>query len=130
MMLPHLILFQHKGKDEEGFLSIVSNDELPFDIKRVFWTYCTPEHVIRGNHAHKNTEMVLIALRGEIIITCEIKPDFKKEFRLSNPNVGLYIPVMCWHTMKYLNDAVQLVLANTVYDENDYIRDYNQFLKS
>ena len=130
MMLPHIIQFQQKGKEEEGYLSIVSNQELPFEIKRVFWAYGTPEHQMRGKHAHKKTEMVLIAVNGEIVVTCTVMPNYTKDFTLNNANVGLYIPALCWHTMKYTKNAVQLVLVNSLYDENDYIRDYKQFLKA
>jgi len=127
MKLPHLISFQQIGKPEEGFLSVGSNRVLPFEIKRVFWTYDTPTHVIRGNHAHLHTEMILIAISGEIIVDCELKPNFKKSFTLNDPNIGLYIPVMCWHTMNYVGNAVQLVIANSNYDERDYIRSYDDY---
>ena len=126
-MRPRLIEFQQKGNDGEGFLSIATFETIPFTIKRVFWAYATPENVMRGHHAHKNTEMILVAVSGEITVNCEIKPGYKKQFLLNNPNIGLYIPVMCWHTMTYTQNTVQLVLVNTHYDEDDYIRDYYHF---
>lgn len=117
------------GNSAEGYISVAEcNGELPFEVKRFFWTYYTPESIIRGRHAHFNTELILIAVAGIIEVTTENSQGEKMSFILNHPNQGLYIPPDNWHTMKYSHNAVQLVLASTLYDENDYIRDYNQFL--
>ncbi len=128
MKLPKIIEFKKIGNPTEGYISIFENGiEMPFEIKRCFWTYYTPEEVIRGRHAHYETEMILIAAAGKIIIHTEMPGDIKEEFILEKPETGLFIPKLCWHTMQYSHNAVQLVLASTVYSESDYIRDYQKF---
>ncbi|MBC7884059.1 MAG: FdtA/QdtA family cupin domain-containing protein [Saprospiraceae bacterium] len=129
MALPRLIQFLRIGNPGEGYLSIVSEEKyFPFKIKRIFWTYGTPSTIIRGRHAHKTTKMILVALSGKIVVKCQIYPKTEVEFILDDPNTGLYIPVNCWHTMMYHDNAIQLVITNTLYDENDYIRDYTTYL--
>ena len=128
-LLPYEIQFQKIGNPEIGFLSIASfQNEIPFEIKRVFVNYATPEDVMRGGHAHHATEMVLSALLGEIELNI-IDQDLKEySFQLNQPNQGVYIPRGCWHTMTYSKHAIQLVICSTLYDEGDYIRDYQEFL--
>jgi len=128
MKTPNLINFKRIGKPTEGYISIVeSQNEIPFEIKRSFWTYFTPEEVVRGRHAHFETEMVLIALAGRIIVNTEM-PDGKiNVFILDKPDMGLYMPKLCWHTMQYSHSAVQLVLTSTEYSDSDYIRSYEEF---
>ncbi|MCS6988984.1 MAG: FdtA/QdtA family cupin domain-containing protein, partial [Chloroherpetonaceae bacterium] len=99
----------------------------PFRVRRVFWTYFTPESVLRGRHAHYKTEQILFALSGRIVVTTELADGEISVFPLEKPNVGVYIPPNAWHTMQYSHTAVQLVLASEPYDENDYIRDYEKF---
>ena len=128
MSSPKLISFNKIGNPPEGYISIFQNgQEMPFEVKRCFWTYYTPEEVVRGRHAHYNTEMILIAAAGKIIVHTEMPGGIKAEFTLEKPETGLLIPKLCWHTMQYSHNAVQLVLASTVYEESDYIRDYETF---
>lgn len=123
-----LIDFSKIGKTIEGYISIAEvAKNVAFDIKRVFWTYYTPESIIRGRHCHHETEMIIIALAGRIVVNLEYIDGSKETFHLETPNVGLYIPTLCWHTMHYSHNAVQLVLASTYYSESDYIRDYSIF---
>ena len=96
-------------------------------MKRVFWAYYTPDSVLRGRHAHHVTEMILIAAAGRIIVTAEMHEQKPEVFILEKPNQGLYIPKLCWHTMQYSHNAVQIIIASTIYEESDYIRDYEQF---
>lgn len=125
-----LVNFPKIGSPMEGYLSIgQSNMHVPFTIKRVFWTYFTPDSVTRGRHTHFETEMILIALSGIIIVKTEDITGNKQEFVLKNPTEGLYIPPLTWHEMEYSHTAVQLVLTNTEYDEKDYIRSYEDFKK-
>ena len=127
---PYLIEFPSRGSLEIGYISIVQGqDEIPFEIKRTFWAYYTPDSVVRGRHAHHNTEMVLIAVAGRIILTTEMPGEKPQVFILEKSNQGVYMPKLCWHTMQYSHNAVQLVLVSTIYEEQDYIRDYNEFLK-
>lgn len=128
MKVPYLIEFPKVGASDIGFISIAEYPEqIPFDIKRVFWTYYTPESVLRGRHAHHFTEQVLVAVAGRIIVTAEQADGTVELFRLEDPYVGLYIPPNVWHTMQYSHSAVQLVLASSTYDEQDYIRQHDQF---
>ena len=128
---PYIIDFRAIGESAIGFISIAENNKnIPFEVKRSFWTYYTPESVVRGHHAHFHTEMILLALSGRIIIETEMPSGHKETFCLEKPNQGLYMPPLCWHTMKYSHSAVQLVLASTLYDEKDYIRNYQDFLNS
>jgi hypothetical protein len=127
---PQLLTFPAVGDSAIGFISIAqSQKQLPFELKRTFWTYYTPESVVRGRHAHVHTEMVLIALNGRIIVYTEMPNGDKETFVLERPTEGLYMPPLCWHTMQYTHTAVQLVLASSEYDEKDYIRKYEDFQK-
>ncbi|MBO2009537.1 sugar 3,4-ketoisomerase [Hymenobacter negativus] len=126
---PYLIQFSKLGAPDIGYISVGENakDPLPFEVQRVFWTYYTPESIVRGRHAHHRTEQVLIAAAGRIIVTTELADGTIQSFRLKDPNVGLYVPPSAWHTIQYSHTAVQLALASTPYDETDYIRDYEIF---
>jgi hypothetical protein len=125
---PYLIEFPKLGNPEIGYISVTEQKQLvPFDIKRIFWTYYTPESIVRGRHAHHRTEQVLIAATGRIIVTTELADNTIQTFRLEDPHVGLYVPPHAWHTMQYSHSAVQLVLASAEYNEADYIRHYDDF---
>ena len=127
---PHLIEFPKVGASDIGFISIAEHpQQIPFEIKRTFWTYYTPESVLRGRHAHHRTEQVLVAVAGRIIVTAEQADGTVELFRLEDPYVGLYIPPNVWHTMQYSHSAVQLVMASQPYDEQDYIRQHEEFQK-
>jgi dTDP-4-dehydrorhamnose 3,5-epimerase-like enzyme len=126
---PFLIEFPSNGSTDIGYIAIAeSMHAVNFEIKRAFWAYYTPDSVVRGRHAHHETEMILIAVAGRIVVTTEMNDGKPEVFILEKPNQGLYLPKMCWHTMQYSHNAVQLVLASTLYDEKDYIRDYQTFL--
>ena len=130
MKTPQLINFKKIGTSTEGYISIFQNGtEMPFEVKRCFWTYYTPEEVVRGRHAHYDTEMLLIAAAGRIIVYTEMPDGTKETFILDKPEQGLFLPKLCWHTMQYSHNAVQLVLASTIYEEKDYIRNYDDFTK-
>lgn len=127
---PYIIEFPRIGNPGTGYLSVgEQNKNVPFEIKRLFWTYFTTESIVRGRHAHHHTEMILVALSGRIIVTTEM-PDGKLEtFKLEEPDKGLYMPELCWHTMQYTHTAVQLVITSSHYSEADYIRRYEDFQK-
>jgi len=127
---PYLIEFDGKGNVEEGHISIAQFEkEIPFAIKRVFWTYATPETVKRGKHAHYKTQQVLIAVAGTITVTTELPDGSRDHFVLDTPGKGVFIPPYAWHEMYYTQDAVQLAIASTKFDAADYIRDYQLFKK-
>ncbi|HEX8327787.1 MAG TPA: FdtA/QdtA family cupin domain-containing protein [Hymenobacter sp.] len=126
---PYLIQFPKLGAPDIGYISVgeSAQDPLPFAVQRVFWTYYTPESIVRGRHAHLRTEQVLIAAAGRITVTTELADGTIQIFRLEDPNQGLYVPPCAWHTMQYSHTAVQLVLASQPYSADDYIRDYDAF---
>jgi mannose-6-phosphate isomerase-like protein (cupin superfamily) len=124
---PYLIPFPAIGESSIGYISVVEAEkQAPFPIRRVYWTYFTPESIVRGRHAHRSTEQILIAVNGRITVTIETKGVIEV-FVLEKPDKGLYIPPNSWHTMEYSHAAVQLVLASAEYDSKEYIRDYEEF---
>lgn len=127
---PYIINFDKIGNNEIGYISVIENSKkLPFKVERVYWTYFTPEEVIRGRHSHIKTRQILIAVSGKIVIDTEMENGKLNTFILDKPNMGLYIPEKCWHTMQYSHSSVQVVLADSIYDEKDYIRNYELFTK-
>ena len=124
---PYLIDFPKIGSSQLGYISIAENDLLIFEVKRVYWTYFTPESVERGGHSHYNLEQILVAMAGKVIVNIETLDGIIEEFILDNPQKGLYIPKNTWRTMKYTHNAVQMCIASMAYDESDYIRDYEIF---
>lgn len=124
---PYLIEFPQIGQPSQGYLSIAQSSNLPFAVKRLFWTYFTPHEVVRGRHAHHRTQMVIIAVHGRIELRTTTLDGVEQLFRLESPSSGVLIPRYTWHTMQYSHDAVQLVLTDTDYEESDYIRDFAEF---
>jgi mannose-6-phosphate isomerase-like protein (cupin superfamily) len=119
-----MIDFGRIGERDTGYISVADGlKSLPFPIARVFWTYYTPEEIIRGRHAHYRTEQVLIAVAGEIAVTLEFPDGSIQAIRLAKPNKGVYIPPYAWHTMQYSHNAVQLAIASQPFLAQDYIRD-------
>lgn len=123
------VFFDVKG-DERGHLVVFQKgNNLSFDIKRVFFIYNTKDCISRGHHAHYKTKQLLVATSGCVQINCEWKGR-KESFVLSRPDMGLIIEGMVWHTMdNFSSDCVLMVLADSYYDEADYVRDYNKFLR-
>ena len=126
---PTIIHFNKIGNSSIGFISIAENSILPFEIKRVYWTYFTPNDVMRGHHAHKNLRQILFAVNGSIEVELITKEKETLKFNLSNPSEGLYLPPMCWRTLQFSHSAVLLCLASEEYTESDYIRSKEEFLK-
>jgi len=116
--------------DERGKLVVIEGAQaIPFEIKRVFYIYDSDASVVRGQHANRESEFVLInvAGRSKVRIT-----DGKEEFvvELDKPMMGVYIPKMIWKDMyDFSPDSVLLVLASTHYDGSEYIRDYADYLR-
>lgn len=122
-------VFQPHG-DERGMLVALEEfKDIPFRIKRVYYMYDTVPDMIRGCHAHKKLEQILICIHG----SCKIKLDNGTETKivhLEKPYEGLYVSNNMWREMyDFSSDAVLLVLASELYDGSDYIRDYQEFLK-
>jgi dTDP-4-dehydrorhamnose 3,5-epimerase-like enzyme len=129
MNKPKLIPFDEKGSPEIGFISVAeAQSVVPFEIKRVYWTYATPENVLRGGHAHKTLQQVLVALNGSIEFELFDEHNSRSTFILDHPNQGLFIPARHWRNIRFSTNAVLLCLASAIYEEDDYIRNYKQFL--
>lgn len=122
-------MFQPHGDDRGQLIALEEFNDIPFRIKRVYYMYDTAVGVVRGKHAHKSLEQILICIHG----TCKIRLDNgceKKIVNLEKPYEGLYVANNMWREMyDFSPDAVLMVLASDVYDEKDYIRDYDEFLK-
>jgi dTDP-4-dehydrorhamnose 3,5-epimerase-like enzyme len=128
MIKPYLIEFSKLGEPSIGYISVIEGElQVPFKAERVFWTYYTPESIVRGRHAHYKTEQVLIAVAGRIVVTTEMPNGEIQTFVLDKPDVGVYVPPYAWHTMQYSHNAVQMVLASSVYTAEDYIRNYEEY---
>lgn len=121
-------VFQQHG-DERGMLVALEEfKDIPFEIKRVYYLYDTKESVRRGFHAHKSLEQILICIHGSCKILLDNGTE-KKVVALEKPYEGLYIANDIWREMyDFSPDAVLLVLASDFYREEDYIRDYDEFL--
>lgn len=116
--------------DERGNLVVIEGDgmDIPFDIKRVFYIYGSDSEVVRGSHANRETEFLLVNVSG----TSKVRlADGSKEIivELNKPRMGLYISSMVWKDMyDFSKDSVLLVLASRHYDANEYIRDFDEYL--
>lgn len=129
-MKPQIIKFSKIGSPNLGYISVGENfDNIPFEIKRVYWTYYTPQDVTRGGHAHYDLQQVIVAVSGSITFTTEDLKGNKEEFVLESPDKGLYIPKLIWRDIKFSHNAVLLCMASEKYIELDYIRDYEIFIK-
>lgn len=122
--------FQQHGDDRGQLVALEEHKDIPFEIKRVYYMYDTGREVRRGYHAHKSLEQILICIHG----SCKVLLDNGKEKKivsLEKPYEGLYIANYMWREMyEFSEDAVLLVLASELYNEDDYIRDYEEFLES
>lgn len=114
--------------DQRGKLSFTEKGVCPFEINRVYYMYDIPEDTHRGGHAHKNLHQIIIAIAGKFSVQLDDGTN-KKVFTLSDPSIGLYVCPMIWRNLSmFTKGSVCLVLASDVYKEDDYIRDYDDFL--
>ena len=117
-------------EDTRGNLGFIQKDILPFEFKRVYYLFDVPSSAYRGGHSHIVQQELLIALSGsfEVVVQDGL---VKKSFILNKPNVGLLIPTGIWRELQnFSSGAVCLVLASDVFEEADYIRDFDAFLES
>lgn len=125
-----IINFQIHGDKRGSLISLEQDKNIPFAIKRVYYIFDTKADVRRGFHSHKNLKQILICVSG----CCKILLDDGKEKKvidLNSPQKGLLINKNIWREMyDFSDDCVLMVLANGIYEESDYIRDYQQFLES
>ena len=123
-----MLEFPQRG-DERGYLVIVEGEkDIPFDIKRAFYIYGSDTNVVRGQHANRKSEFVLINVAGKSKVRVKDGLGNEAIYCLNRPHTGIYIPTMIWKDMyDFSEDSVLLVLASTHYDPDEYIRDYADF---
>lgn len=117
--------------DERGHLVIVEGmQDIPFEIKRVFYIYGSDVNVVRGQHANKKSQFVLINVAGTSKVKVKDGEGNEAVFSLNRPHTGIYLPTMVWKEMyDFSADSVLLVLASEHYNTSEYIRDYSQYLE-
>ncbi|MGF1883289.1 sugar 3,4-ketoisomerase [Vibrio splendidus] len=127
MNLIHWIDFPKIGDDRGNLVALEGNKNIPFSIKRVYYLFDLQSDIPRGFHAHKELVQVAVCVKGR----CDILMDdgkSKEVVTLDSPDKGLLIDVMQWHEMQdFSDDCILLVLASDHYNENDYIRSYDEF---
>lgn len=116
--------------DKRGNLTSLSNfKEIPFEIKRIYYTWDMPHEAIRGGHAHKELDEVIVCLSG----SCDFVLDDGKEkvtVTLDGPNKGLYIKANLWRDFRnFSENCVVLLIASDIYKTDDYIHDYDEYIK-
>jgi dTDP-4-dehydrorhamnose 3,5-epimerase-like enzyme len=122
------ILTLPKIKDPRGNLSVIEKNIIPFPIKRAYYLYDVPSGEERGGHAHKAQEELIIAVSGSFDVVLN-DGETQTIFSLNMPNKGLYVTTKTWRELKnFSSGAVCLVVSSGEYEEEDYIRDYKEFL--
>ena len=118
-----------KIEDYRGNIAVIENDVLPFEVKRVYYLYDIPSTAARGGHAHKEQSEFLIAISGSFDLVLNNGNTIQK-ITLNKPDKGLLIPINIWRELEnFSSGAVCLVLASAVFDEQDYIRDFQDYKK-
>lgn len=130
-MLNHIQLINFPViEDVRGNLAFIQNDVLPFEFKRIYYLFDVPSTAFRGGHSHISQHEILIALSGSFEVVLDNGLE-KKTFLLNKPNVGLHITTGIWRELQnFSSGAVCLVVASDVFEEVDYVRDYEVFLDS
>lgn len=116
-------------QDSRGALNVLEiSRELPFECRRIFYTYTVPDGQVRGEHAHKECEQFLISLRGVVSVLVDDGHGHKDEIMLDSPSKGLWLPSGRWgEQFGHSPDCILLVLASREYNDKDYIRSYDEF---
>lgn len=124
-----MIEFKQNGDDRGKLVVVEGMKDIPFEIKRIFYIYGSDTTVVRGQHANRRSEFVLINVCGSSKVRVT---DGKKDeiFVLDKPHTGIYLPKMLWKDMyDFSEDSILLVLASEVYDSSEYIRDFDEYTK-
>jgi dTDP-4-dehydrorhamnose 3,5-epimerase-like enzyme len=126
---PRLIELPKNG-DSRGNLSFIeSNSHIPFKIARTYWIYDVPGGEIRGGHAYRKNEEFIVALSGSFDVALDLGGG-EQVFSLNRSYYGLYVPRMAWREMRnFSTNSLALILSSTHFDEADYIRGYDDFLR-
>ena len=126
-----MLEFPQRG-DERGHLVIVEGGiDVPFEIKRAFYIYGSDADVVRGQHANRKTEFVLINIAGKSKVKVKDGEGNEAIYCLNRPHTGIYLPTMVWKDMyDFSEDSVLLVFASEHYDASEYIRNYDDYVKA
>ncbi|MGL5237917.1 MAG: sugar 3,4-ketoisomerase [Plesiomonas shigelloides] len=128
-MKVNLIQLQKHGDDRGSLVALEEGKNIPFSVKRVYYMFSTKVGVRRGFHAHKALKQVAIAVRGSCRFVLDDGYE-RVEVLLDNPSQGLLIESFMWREMyDFSEDCVLMVLADNFYDESDYVRDYEEFMR-
>lgn len=121
MKLPKIV-------DNRGNLTVVEDSSLPFQVHRIYWVYDVPGGGRRGGHAHKHCRELIVAVSGAFTVNLD-DGDRRQSCLLNHPYQGLLVETGVWRTLEdFSSGAVCLVLAEDAFDEDDYIRDYDEYL--
>lgn len=122
--------FPQRGDHRGQMVVVEGNVDVPFEIKRAFYIYGSDDKVVRGQHANRKTQFVLINVAGTSKVKVKDGEGNEAIFCLNRPHTGIYLPEMVWKEMyDFSSDSVLLVLASEHYDAGEYIRDYEDFQK-
>lgn len=125
-----MLSFKQNGDNRGHLVVIEGNKDVPFDIKRIFYIYGSDPNVIRGQHANRETEFVLVNVAGKSKVKVYDGKGNEAIFILNRPHTGIYLPTMVWKDMyDFSEDSVLLVLASEAYNPNEYIRNYDEFVE-
>ena len=125
-----LLQFDEYGDDRGRLVVVESGIDIPFEIKRVFYIYGSDPDVVRGSHANRRSEFVLINVAGTSKVRVVDRSGNEMVISLNRPHTGIYLPVMVWKDMyEFSRDSVLLVLSSEHYDPDEYIRDFDEFQK-
>ena len=125
-----MLTFSQHG-DERGHLVVVEGEQdIPFVVKRIFYMYGSDRNVVRGQHANRRSEFVLINVSGQSKIRVDDGLGNEAVFSLNRPHTGIYLPPMVWKDMfDFSPDSILLVLSSEHYDAEEYIRDHDEFVR-
>ena len=115
-------------QDKRGVIEVLEQPGIPFDVNRIFWISQVPENTLRGDHAHRSSEQLLICTSGKIEAELEDLMGKQYQYILKPNDQALYIPSKCWGRFRFSNNAQGLCMASDSFDESDYIRDYREFV--
>ena len=125
-----MLEFPQHGDDRGHLVVVEGQKDIPFDIKRVFYIYGSDPDVVRGCHANRKSEFVLINVAGQSKVRARDGLGNEAVFSINRPHTGLYLPKMIWKDMyDFSPDSVLLVLSSEAYDPGEYIRDYDAFVR-
>ena len=130
IQLAQMLEFSQR-RDERGHLVVVEgHQDIPFDIKRIFYIYGSDKEVVRGQPANRKSEVVLINVAGTSKVKVKDGKGNEAIYSLNRPHTGIYLPKLVWKDMyDFSEDSVLLVLASEHYDPEEYIRNYDEFVE-